>query len=183
VLVGTVVPSNPTPLGSAMTSFDHFGISNVFYGPQVGLSAGLHYGPCSLDVTGKLAFGLLHQTAKVQGVTTLRLEDGTSATYDGGVLAQPGSGARSDDQFAVIPEVSLSAGCLLTPWLRVLAGYDFLYVSRITRAGSLVGGADSRQVFQLSSFDSTVHSSGQPSRLPGGGFWVQGLTCGLEVQF
>src|SRR5262249_9466842 len=107
-----------------MTSFDHFGVSNHFYGPQVGASAGLRYGPCSLDVTGKLALGVLHQTAKVQGGTALQLEAGTTATYAGGVLAQPGAGPLSDDQFAVIPELSVTAGWQPVPWLRVLAGYD-----------------------------------------------------------
>src|SRR5262245_13609375 len=114
-----------------MTSFDHFGVSNQFYGPQVGMSAGLRYGLCSLDVAGKLALGLMHQTARVQGGTSLQLADGTTASYDGGVLAQPGRGSVSDDQFAIIPEVTLTAACRLTPWLRVLAGYDFLYVSRL----------------------------------------------------
>jgi hypothetical protein len=165
-----------------MTSFDRFGVTNSFYGPQVGASAGLRYGPFSLDVTGKLALGLLHQTAKVQGGTVLHLDDGTIATYAGGVLAQPGGGPLSNDEFAAIPEVSLAAGWQPAAWLRVLAGYDFLYISRITRAGNLVGGVDSRQVFQLSSFDSTARTPSQ-ARFPAGGLWVQGLTCGLELRF
>jgi hypothetical protein len=157
-------------------------VTNSFYGPQVGASAGLRKGPVSFDVTGKLALGLLHQTGRIQGGTVLHLEDGSTATYAGGVLAQPRSGPLSDDTFAVIPEVSLTAGWQPVPWLSLLAGYDFLYVSRIARAGGLVGGVDSRQVFQLSSFDPTVRPSGQ-AHLPGGGFWVQGLTCGLELQY
>ena len=32
-----------------------------------------------------------------------------------------------------------------------MSGYDFLYVSQLTRVGSTVGGPDSRQVFQLNS--------------------------------
>jgi hypothetical protein len=165
-----------------MTSFDHFGVTNNFYGPQVGASAGLRHGPFTLDATGKLALGLLHQTAKVQGGTVLHLADGSSATYAGGVLAQPGSGPLSNDEFAVIPEVILTAGWQPTAWLRVLAGYDFLYISRVTRAGGLVGSVDSRQVIQLSSFDPTVRPPSQ-SHFSGGGLWVQGLTCGLELRF
>ena len=45
---GTVVPSNPAPRGVAMSSFDNFGVSNLFYAPQVGLSAEVHYGRFSL---------------------------------------------------------------------------------------------------------------------------------------
>jgi len=183
VLDGTVVPSNPAPVGNAMTSLDHFRISNTYYAPQLGLSAGLTYGPCSLGVVGKVGLGLVHQTAKTQGGTALLLEDATTAAYAGGVFAQPGSGPVSEDHFAAIPEIAVTASCRLTPWLRIRAGYELLGISRLTRAGSLVGGVDSRQVFQLSSFDPGVPSSGPPGRLPGGSFWAQGLTCGLEVEY
>jgi hypothetical protein len=179
---GTVVPSNPAPRGNVATSFDHFGIDNLFFGPQVGLSAGLRYGIWSLDASGKVALGLLHQTANVHGATTLQLPDGTTATYGGGIFAQPG-GRFSDDRFAVVPELAVTAGCQITPWLRALVGYDALFVSRLTRAGGLVGGADSRQVFQLSTYDPTVHPSAQSHALPGGTFGTQGLTCGLEVRY
>ncbi len=166
-----------------MTSFDHFGIANLFYGPQIGLSASLHYGPCSLDMMGKVALGVMHQSARIQGNTIVRMNDGTLNSSESGVFAPPGSGAFSSDQFAVIPELSVTAGYRVTSWLRVQVGYDFLLVSRLTRAASLVGDVDSRQVFQLSSFDPTVHSSVPSGGLAGSSFWVQGLTCGLELQF
>lgn len=165
-----------------MTSFDHFGVANLFYGPQLGVSCDLRWGCLSLEATGKVAAGLLHQTAKVQGGTTLHLDDGSIATYDG-VFAQPGVGPISENHFAVIPEISLSAGFWVTPWLRLTAGYDVLCVSRVTRAGSLIGGADSRQVFQFDSFDSTAHSAANVTRLPGSTLWVQGLTCGIELAY
>ncbi len=166
-----------------MTSFDHFGISNIFYGPQVGLSCDFRYGRWSLDVIGKLAAGLLHQSAKVQGGTTLHLDDGSTASYDGGVFAQPGIGSISENHFAVIPEINLAGGCQVTSWLRLMAGYDVLCISRVTRAGGLVSGADSRQIFQLNSYDPTVHSTGPAAHLTGSALWVQGLTCGLELQY
>jgi hypothetical protein len=166
-----------------MTSFDHFGVANLFYGPQVGVSCDLRWGRWSFDATGKVAAGVVHQTAKVQGGTTLRLDDGGTVGYDGGVFAQPGVGPVSEDHFAVIPEITLAAGCRVTSWLRLTAGYDVLCISRVTRAASLVGGADSRQVFQLDSYDPTVHPAGPAARLPGSTLWVQGLTCGIELAY
>ncbi len=183
MLDGTVVPSNPAPNGPAMTSFDHFGITNSYYAPQLGLSAELSRGPWSLDVVGKIGLGLVHQTATTQGGTVLTQADGSLATYPGGVLVQPGSGPASENHFAAIPEIAITAGCRITPWLRVQAGYDLLGVSRLTRASSLVGGVDSRQVFQLSLFDASVSSAGPSLQLPGGSFSAQGLTCGLEVEY
>ncbi len=78
--------------------------------------------------------------------------------------------------------MSVSAGCRLTSWLRLTAGYDVLCISRVTRAASLIGGADSRQVFQLDSYDPSVHGT-SAGRLSGSALWVQGLTCGLELQY
>jgi hypothetical protein len=166
-----------------MSSFDNFGVSNLFYAPQIGLSAEVRYGRCSLDATGKLGLGLLSQNAKVRGGTTLRFADGSTAVSDGGVFAPVGGATLSDDRFAAIPELDLSAACQLTPHIRIRAGYDFLYVSQLTRVASTVGEPDSRQVFQLNSYNPSVAPSGQVSRLPSDSFWVQGLTCGLEFQF
>ena len=42
---------------------------------------------------------------------------------------------------------------------------------------------DSRQVFQLNSYDPAAHSSVPPHGLPGGSFWAHGLTCGLEFSY
>lgn len=166
-----------------MNSFDNFGVSNLFYAPQVGLSAEVRHGRCSLNATGKLGLGYLHQSAKVQGGTMLQFADGSTAASNGGVFAPSGGSSLSEDHFAVIPELDLTAACQLTPHIRIMAGYDFLYISQLTRAASTVGGPDSRQVFQLNSFDPSVRPSGQVSRLPSDSFWVQGLTCGLEFQY
>jgi hypothetical protein len=166
-----------------MTSVDHFGVDNLFYGPQVGVSCELRWGRWSLDAAAKLAAGWLHQSAKVQGGTVLRFDDGSTATYAGGVFAQPGVGPVSEDHFAVIPEASLAAGCQVTPWLRLTVGYDVLCVSRVTRPANLIGGADSRQVFQLDTYDPSIHPAGPAVRLPGSALWVQGLTCGIELRY
>jgi hypothetical protein len=166
-----------------MSSFDNFGVSNLFYAPQVGLSAEVRYGRFSLDAVGKIGLGLLSQSAKVRGGTTLRFADGSTAASDGGVFAPVGGASLSDDRFAAIPELDLTAACQLTSHIRFHAGYDFLYISQLTRAAGTVGGLDSRQVFQLNSYDPSVRSSGLASRLPGDSFWVQGLTCGLEFQY
>ena len=166
-----------------MSSFDNFGASNLFYAPQVGASAEVSYGRFSLEAVGKIGLGLVSQNAKVRGGTTLRFADGSTALSNSGVFAPAGGASLSNDQFAAIPELDLTAACQLTPHVRIRAGYDFLFVSQLTRVGSTVGGPDSRQVFQLNSYDPSVRSSGLASRLPSDSFWVQGLTCGLEFQY
>lgn len=166
-----------------MSSFDNFGVSNLFYAPQVGLSAEVRYGRCSLEAVGKIGLGLLSQNAKVRGGTTLHFADGSTAAADGGVFAPVGGAGVSEDHFAAIPELDLNAACQLTPHLRIHAGYDFLYISQLTRVASTVGQPDSRQVFQLNSYNPSVSPSGQVPHLSSDSFWVQGLTCGLEFQY
>src|SRR3954447_15650782 len=130
---GTVVPSNPAPLGEAIDYFDHFGVHNQIYAPQVGVSAEVRYRRCFLQATGKLGLGLLHAEAKAQGGTTQRLADGTVNQFGGGVLV-PSAGTADHDRLTVLFELALTAGCQVTSWCRLSVGYEFLFASQIVRA-------------------------------------------------
>ncbi len=178
------MPSNPAPQGNAVSYFDRFGVHNQYYAPQVGLSAAAHLGRLSLDGTGKLGLGLLHQSAKVDGGTTVRTADGSVSQFGGGVLAQPGNeGTHNGDRFAVIPEVTLTASYQLAPWCRATLGYNFLYASQVARAASLIDGVDSRQVPQLRSYDPTAQAAAPAFHFHDGSFWAQGLSAGLEFRY
>src|SRR5947199_9400244 len=100
MLPGTVVPSNPAPLGDAIGYFDRFGVHNQYYVPQVGVSAEVRYRRCFLQATGKLGLGLLHVEGKTEGGTTQRLADGSVNQFGGGVLV-PAAGAAEEDRLAV----------------------------------------------------------------------------------
>lgn len=179
MLHGTVVPSNPTPKGDDSSTFDSLGVHNRFDGPEGGLTAELYFGRFSVSATAKLALGVLHEAARIDGGTVV-----DSAPFAGGVLAQRTNlGTYSRDRFAVVPEARLDAGFRLTDGLRVYAGYEFLYVSGVVRAGSLLDGVDSRLVPQLhpgGAVDSAVRPAFHWAET---GLWAQGLTCGVEVRY
>lgn len=178
------MPSNPGPVGSDVSYFDRFDVVNRAFAPQVGLAAGFCYGICSLEATGKVGLGLLHRSAQVSGGTTLQSADGTASSFGSGVLTQPGNeGHFQDDRLAVIPEVGVTAGAQVTSRLRLLVGYNFLYVSGVARAGSLIEGVDSRQVPQLATYNPSVHPAGPVFQFHDGGLWAQGLTAGLQFRY
>jgi hypothetical protein len=178
---GTVVPSDPAPDAAFVGYYDRLAVHNQIYAPQVGLTAGLRRGRWSLDATAKLGLGWLHATARIEGATELRSSSGAVQVLSGGVLAAPGYTLAGEDAFVVVPEITLTAGYQVTPWLRAVVGYNFLFVSQVLRPGGLVGGTTPSQVPQLpSSAPGTLFTA--PS-LQGERFWAQGLTAGLEVRY
>jgi hypothetical protein len=176
------VPSNPTPTGTFTSYTDFSRVTNRFDGPQLGVSCGWNPGRFALDLTGKLGTGVMHSEGRLQGETTQQMADGTSTHADGGVLVGAGgSGTISRDWFCVTPEVGLTIAYRITSWCRAEAGYDYLYVSRLARAPTLLGNSDSRQIPQLATFDPSVR--GTLPGLGGQSFWAQGLHAGLEFRY
>ena len=180
---GTVVPNNRAPSAADVRYWDSFAVHNRFYGAQVGLSSEAHFGSFFVEATGKVGLGFVSQEAQVSGATALRTLDGTTTAYEGGVLAQPGaSGTYTRGSFAGAFETSLRAGYEFTPHLRGLIGFDFLYLTQSARAGSLIGSVDSSQVPQLGTMVPPA-AAGRPIIHETGGFWAEGLTCGLEFRY
>jgi hypothetical protein len=169
-------------VGNRVNYFDLFGVHNRYYVPQVGVSAEVGFTRCSLRASCKVGVGLLDVDAKAEGATLIRTANGTARQFGGGVLAPPaGAGAAQESGLAIIPELALTADYQLTSWCRARVGYDFLFVSRVVRAGGLPGGLRSSQVPQLSSYDPIV-----PVNVPAlrdESFWAHGLAAGLEIRY
>ncbi len=175
------MPSDPAPDTAFVQYYDRLAVHNQVYAPQVGFIMDLPWGRWSLGATGKVALGFLHATARIEGATTLRTSTGAVQSLSGGVLAAPGYTLAGKDAFVAVPELTLTAGCQVTPWLRAVVGYNFLFVSQVLRPGGLVGGTTPSQVPQLpSAAPGTLFT---PPSLQGERFWAQGLTAGLEVRY
>jgi hypothetical protein len=176
------VPSNPAPLGDAIDYFDRFGVHNQVYAPQVGVSAEVRYRFWFLQATGKLGLGLLHAATKEQGGTAQQRADGTVSQFSGGVLV-PSPASVDEDRLSVLSELGLTVGCQVASWCRLSVGYDFLFASQVVRAGHFIGGVNSAQVPQLSSFDPTRSGTSLVPHPRSDSFWAQGLTAGLEFRY
>jgi hypothetical protein len=166
--VGNVLATAPP--GSTVTVIDQFGTRNQFNGGQVG--AQFQYAWQRLFVTGtaKLAIGDTHEVVTINGNTNVVPVNGSQVPLIGGNYATLQIGRYSTDRFALAPQAGLSLGYQLTPCVRTLIGYDFLYLSRVARPGNQIDNT----------YDGVTHPL---VPLTNSSFWAQGLTLGLQVTF
>jgi len=121
---------------------DHFGTRNQFYGGQLGLKGEWSNSIVFINVTGKIAFGVNHETVDINGsfsdpLPTLFTVFGAGNT--GGILTQPSNiGRTNQNRFIVIPEIALQTGVDVTRNFRLIVGYDAVYLSSVVRPGNQI---------------------------------------------
>jgi hypothetical protein len=174
-----------TGLGDSLLTGERFGTQNRFYGGQAGVRADLTWGRLDLMTTVKVAVGAMQEGITVAGTTT-GITAGGSSTVAGAILAvASNSGHFSSTDFAVVPELRLQLGFLVTPRLRTYIGYDFLYCSSVVRPGDQISlQVNDTRVPQSPNFRQTP--TGPLAPLPPfqrTDFWAQGLNWGLEFRF
>jgi hypothetical protein len=140
-------------LGPGLNALAVIKARNQFYGGEPGMRAELRAGRIFLKIAGKCGLGDDHQSLRADSTTTV-------AATTTVVSMHPTS-----DIFAVVPQVTLTAGYDVTRHIRVYAGYDFLDCNNVLRPGDEVG------VF-----------------VPGGtlqrnDFWAQGLHIGAAIRY
>jgi hypothetical protein len=178
----SVLDLRPGMVGDTFQVSDRFEVENRFYGPQFGLDAEIGRGRWFLNLRGKIAMGSSEQVAMIHGSSAnTRPGVGTTRFPDSGLLAQPtNSGRFSRQVFAVVPEVGLNVGYRFTPNIRGFVGYNFLYWSRVARAGNQID-------FAVNSNQVAPPIPGGPARpafnFNGSEFWAQGLNFGLEFKW
>lgn len=172
--------------GGTVVVQDRFRTRNQFFGGQVGCKAEFAMGCWSLSAIGKFAVGPNHQTLSIFGDATstnnaFGLPTGRTA---GGVFAQPSNiGAHKQDITAFVPEGQAQLGYLLGPCARVFAGYNFIYMNRVSRAGAQVNRNINPTQNALFGGGNLV---GPPAPLPAFNitdFWAHGINVGFELRY
>lgn len=159
---------------------DGFDTQNRFYGGQLGAKAGYRYNRFSADLITKVAMGAMHEVVSVTGVKSVA-SGGLVLSAPGGLFAQPTNmGRQSEDNFAVVPEVTLQVGLDVTRYLRTFIGYNFLYVSSVVRPGDQVD-----PVVNLSQMGGgpLVGPARPAPRFETTDFWAQGVNFGVEFRY
>jgi hypothetical protein len=178
--------------GNQLSILDDFHTRNQFYGGQLGAQGDVHYGRFSLEGVFKMALGLNHETVSVNGTTTLLPPTGSSATAPGGLFALPSNiGSHGHDQYAVIPEATVTARCGLTRHLTALVGYSFLYSSAVVRPGNELDRTINPTQLVTSAALSSTGLIGpvapvvnfNKTELNKTDFWAQGVNFGLELSY
>ena len=107
-------------------------------------------------------------------------------TVAGGTYAlSTNSGNHSQTQLAVVPEVTFKVGYDVTPHCRLLLGYDFLYISNVTRPGTQID--HTLNISQSPPFGGSAHTLVGPAEpvfsFSRSDFWAQGINFGLQFSF
>ncbi|GAC1344614.1 MAG: BBP7 family outer membrane beta-barrel protein [Acetobacteraceae bacterium] len=168
-------------VGQSGTVRDHFGTSNRFIGPTIGLRARTTWGRLSLTTTGRISVGDTIQELNVAG--SYRAVNYTPSAGPEGIFAQPAdSGRRTSNAIAVAPELQVKLGYDVTPSLRLTLGYDLLFLSSVVRPGDqLDRNIPKGQVFQQGG---PAISTTSPARLfRTSDFHAQGLSAGVSLKF
>nr|WP_286177771.1 BBP7 family outer membrane beta-barrel protein [Rhodopirellula sp. JC639] len=121
-----------------IASSDQFQTTNQFHGLQLGIVRRRLLQRAWLETSMRVAIGNIEQTLRVSGSTTIN-DQGSSATYGGGLLAQTtNGGTRSRDEFGMIPELGIRLGFRLTDRLHAHIGYTVLYLPNVIRASEQI---------------------------------------------
>jgi hypothetical protein len=174
------------PAGTRSVVTDEFATRNRFHGGQVGVMAERQWGRLSLAARGSLALGVTHEELDISGGQLVTRPGQAPMALTGGLLAVgPNLGHFTSNRFAVVPEVSVNLGYWLTPHVKAYVGYDFLYWSRVIRAGEQID-----RVVDQSFIPSTIGNqpafSGQLRPQPlfqQTGFWAHGIQFGLQARW
>jgi hypothetical protein len=180
-----ISPNVPGFGGNGVALQDEFRTRNSFYGGQVGLETGVQFGLLTVDFRGTIALGQMQQVADVSGGFDKLSPNGLTTPFQGGVYAlRSNSGRHQRDELAFLPEVGLNVGLQLTPHWRVYAGYSFLWISSVARAGEQIDPAVNVSQFVFRSGNGPLVGPARPAlNLDGTDFWAQGLNFGLELRY
>jgi len=171
--------------GTSLYGEDRFYVTNQFYGAQIGGNSFFELGAgFSLDVTAKIAIGGVRQRAQINGVTIERQNGVVTRVVEGDILTQPSNiGEYSRGQFAAVPEVLIKLGYRVGSRANVTIGYNFIGVSNIVRAGSVIDpNVNPNQSPYLESRGNST--AARPAfGFNGTEFWGQGLTLGVSFTY
>lgn len=179
---------NPA-LNNVYFTRDRFKVDNNFYGAQIGATYKYECASWLFSLNGQIAIGPVYQTSHAHGKFVLN--DFTNFTmvqeFNGGFFALPSnSGTRKRTRFCVVPEANLNLGYLFTECCSVHVGYNFLYISNMSRAASQLNrkiNPTQSALYQYSPIPVLVGKALPRKHLSASKLWVQGVNVTVECVF
>jgi hypothetical protein len=184
--IPVVIGGVPTGAPATVSITDRFYVSNRFNGGFIGLRNEMRYGMWSLNTTAKVGIGHMHQVLQIQGNTSFANPQTLLAgTSFGGLYANATNiGKFDNDEFAVIPELSVNVGLNLTRQLSMYVGYTMLYVNRVARPGDQLNPVIDPTVVPFSQFYGQGGSvQGTSVLFNQNEFWLHGVNFGLAFKY
>jgi hypothetical protein len=162
---------------------DTFRTRNRFNGVELGTIASTYRGRWSLEGYTKIALGNSSEFVGINGSTTTT-QDGVTTTDVGGLLAQTSNiGNYRRNEFAILPQLGMNVGYQLTPRLRAIVGYTFLYWSRVARAGDQIDMEVNSTLLPNSPIPPEGDLSHPEFVFRSVDFWAQGINAGLDFRW
>jgi hypothetical protein len=163
------LPGGPGP---RVMGEDSVRTRNNFHGGQLGLSATGRVGRLTFETTAMVALGVNASELDQSRTRTIGLGAIPGAGLGGPpvfpvqnlLLPDKSAYHNSTDYFAVVPEFGFKFGWQPVDHLRLTAGYNVLYLSRVRRAQEL-------------------YTLGPTVRDDTTDFWAQGFTLGAELRY
>jgi hypothetical protein len=182
-LVSTDAIGGRVPPGYRFQVQDRFRTQNNFHGGVIGLAAERRRSAVFFGARASVALGATQEITDISGSTVITPPGGLPQVYNGGLLALPSNiGHYERTAFAVLPQIGLKAGVQVTECVRVYAGYDFMYLSNVMRAGDQI---------DLAVNPNQLPGSGQPQTGPARpayfakntDVWLQGVNIGVSMHW
>jgi Putative beta barrel porin-7 (BBP7) len=182
-LVSTDANNPNVPLGTQLSVVDQFHTTNDFHGADLGLTGEFRRGPWALGWLAKVAVGPNLGVVDVSGATTVTVPGFAPQTSAGGLLALSSNSGHFDrNRVAVVPELGVKLSYQVTPRLRALVGYDFLYWTDVVRPGGQIDTAINPNLLPPPLLP-LVGPNRLAPRLSTSDVWVQGISFGLEFRY
>lgn len=181
------------PSGSTIMIVDSVRTQNQFNGVHSGIRGEVRHGMFTFGMSGKLGIGHMRQVVEIDGFTNIAAPAATVAVGNPGVSGRAVGGLYgnaatigrfNNDEFAVIPEVSLTLGVNVTRNLNWHVGYNFLYVDQVVRpATELTTTVNSATVPLSPNYGALARPLVRPVQFNQDDFWLMGLNTGFTVRF
>jgi len=138
-----------------------------------------------VDGRARLALGVTHQDVTIDGTQTF-LSGVNPDPRPGGLLAVGSNiGTQRRTNFSVVPEVGINLGYYVTDWMRISAGYNFLWWTNVVRPGDQIDRNVNPFLVPNFSTAGLVNNGASQPTVPfrTTDFWAHGLTFGVELTF
>lgn len=169
-------PLSLIPVGTTFDITDRFRGRNEFHGGLIGIQSTAARGCWSFDAIGKLGIGNMRQMVIIEGTQNVALPGFPGSPTGSGLLVQPSNiGTHVQDQFCLIPELTLRLKYHFNECWAASLGYNLLWVSDV------VLGAD--HIDNVVNLSQPVGPSRPAFAFDDTDYWVQGINFGLHYDF
>lgn len=185
IVVSENLVSTDTQNPGAFEIMDSFRTKNQFNGIDVGWLYRHTRGYWTMDSSVRLAIGNTMQTVSIAGDAKITDPSSTPSTnsYEGGLLAlESNIGEYSQNEFAVVPELSINFGYQATDHLRLTAGYTWIYWSNVVRPGHQISRDINPSL--LPPVEEPLVGADRPGfAFDTTDYWIQGVNLGGEYRW